>query len=83
MLRVSDHRCQCKFYLLVDLSKNSRCSSSAPSTFRQFCLSTPDLTRPYVETIDAPPNRSIVLYPDNLRGPVSIAKAQETQMGRP
>lgn len=32
---------------------------------------------PYVETIDAPPNRSIVLYPDNLRGPVSIAKAQE------
>lgn len=32
---------------------------------------------PYVETVDASPNTSIVLYPDNLRGPVSIAKAQE------
>ncbi|CAJ1428390.1 unnamed protein product, partial [Effrenium voratum] len=32
---------------------------------------------PYVETIELPHNLSIVLYPDNLQGPISVAKAQE------
>lgn len=30
---------------------------------------------PYVETIEMHTNKSIVLYPDILRGPVSVAKA--------
>lgn len=32
---------------------------------------------PYVETQEVSRNQSIVLYPDNLRGPVSVAKAQQ------
>jgi len=32
---------------------------------------------PYVETILIPTNESVVLYPDNLRGPISISKAQD------
>ncbi|CAE7340269.1 unnamed protein product [Symbiodinium sp. CCMP2592] len=32
---------------------------------------------PYVETIETPRNHSVVLYPDNLGGPISVTKAQE------
>ncbi|CAE7369647.1 unnamed protein product [Symbiodinium natans] len=32
---------------------------------------------PYVETIEISRNHSVVLYPDNLGGPISVTKAQE------